>query len=366
MGMDFTFTEDQLTFVDAVRGMLSQEVTPERIRARWDTDTGVDAEFMAQVAELGVMGMLIPETLGGLGLGATDFVMLAQACGEMAVPEPVVEQVLVVAPLLTDILERGLGGDSLQAMVDDLISGQMTVAVSHPINPFINFGDRSNWMLAGQGEEVSLVARDHVALASKRSVDPSRRLFEAELDNTNATSLASGDVGADLWRRTLNRGALATAAQLVGLAEAMVAQSVRYTSDRAQFGRAIGSNQAVKHLLADVAVQIEYAKPVVYRAAYTVEVSPSRADFAVSHAKVAASRAALLAARHCIQVHGAMGYTWECDLQIWVKRAWALAREWGDEGFHKNRIHEWLLQSNALLGPEFTFGRRTLTDTVAA
>lgn len=111
MGMDFTFTEDQLTFVDAVRGMLSQEVTPERIRARWDTDTGVDAEFMAQVAELGVMGMLIPETLGGLGLGATDFVMLAQACGEMAVPEPVVEQVLVVAPLLTDILGRGLGGD---------------------------------------------------------------------------------------------------------------------------------------------------------------------------------------------------------------------------------------------------------------
>jgi alkylation response protein AidB-like acyl-CoA dehydrogenase len=113
-------------------------------------------------------------------------------------------------------------------------------------------------------------------------------------------------------------------------------------------------------------VQIEYAKPVIYRAAYTAAISPGRADFAVSHAKVAAARAALLATRHCIQAHGAMGYTWECDLQIWVKRAWALAREWGDEGFHKNRIHEWLLRPNALLGPDLTFGRGSITDTVAA
>ena len=98
----------------------------------------------------------------------------------------------------------------------------------------------------------------------------------------------------------------------------MLQQSVSYTSDREQFGRAIGANQAVKHLLADVAVQVEYAKPVIYRAAYTVGVSPARADFAVSHAKSAAGRAALLASRHCMQVFGAMGYTWECDLQIWA------------------------------------------------
>jgi alkylation response protein AidB-like acyl-CoA dehydrogenase len=119
-------------------------------------------------------------------------------------------------------------------------------------------------------------------------------------------------------------------------------------------------------LLADVAVQVEYAKPVIYRAAYTVGVSPTRADFAVSHAKSAAGRAALMASRHCMQVFGAMGYTWECDLQIWAKRSWALAREWGDEGFHNNRIHEWLLRKNALLGPEYTFGRGSLTDRANA
>ena len=139
-----------------------------------------------------------------------------------------------------------------------------------------------------------------------------------------------------------------------------ITSSVQYTQDRSQFGRPVGANQAVKHLLADVAVQLEYARPVIARAAYTVGVSPERADFAVSHAKLAATRVATLAARQAIQVHGAMGYTWECDVHIFAKRAWALASEWGDEGFHKNRIHEWLLQPNALLGPEFTFGRRSL------
>jgi alkylation response protein AidB-like acyl-CoA dehydrogenase len=144
------------------------------------------------------------------------------------------------------------------------------------------------------------------------------------------------------------------------LSEVLVEQSVRYASDREQFGRAIGVNQAIKHHLADVAVQIEYARPVIARAAYTLSVSPERADIAVSHAKLAAARVGLLAARHGIQVHGAMGYTWECNVHIWSKRIWALVREWGDEGFHKNRLQQWLLQSNALLGPEFTFGRRSL------
>jgi len=91
-------------------------------------------------------------------------------------------------------------------------------------------------------------------------------------------------------------------------------------------------------------------------------VAPTRADWAVSHAKVSATQAAQLAARQCIQVFGAMGYTWECDVHIWAKRVWALANEWGDSGFHKNRIHEWLVQPKALLGPEFTFGRRNIRD----
>ena len=99
---------------------------------------------------------------------------------------------------------------------------------------------------------------------------------------------------------------------------------------------------------------------VVWRAAQALSDGLETAPTHVSHAKLAATDAAYLAGESAIQVHGAMGYTWECDVQIAAKRVWALISEWGEEGFHKNRIHEWLLQPNALIGPEYTFGRRSL------
>jgi len=218
-------------------------------------------------------------------------------------------------------------------------------------------------LLLTYGEEVHLVARDAVTLDAHKSVDPSRRLFRVSgWKPTLDTRVVDGQESARLWRAALNRGTLGTAAQLLGLSEAMVDQAVRYSSEREQFGRPIGANQAVKHLLADCAVQNEFAKPVVYRAAYTTAVNPRRADCVVSHAKVAAATAALLSARNCIQVHGAMGYTWECNLHIWAKRTWALDKAWGDSGFHKNRIHEWLLIPEVPLGPENTFGSRQFPE----
>lgn len=363
--MDFTFTEDQQMFAEAARSVLTAEVTADRIRDRWSTPSGLDLPLLHQMQELGLPRMLVPESLGGLGLGQADFIMMAQTCGYVACPEPIAEQVMVTAPLLVDVLDRGLGHGAVQTALDALQGGAL-VATGHPINPFINFAEQAEWFLLGHGEGLYLLPASEVTMKPCKSVDPSRRIAEVSFEASDAHCLAKGESGAALWRSTLNRGALGTAAQLVGLAQAMIDQSVKYTTDREQFGKAVGANQAVKHLLADVAVQIEYAKPVIYRAAYTAAISPGRADLAVSHAKVAAARAALLATRHCIQAHGAMGYTWECDLQIWVKRAWALAREWGDEGFHKNRIHEWLLRPNALLGPDLTFGRGSITDTVAA
>lgn len=364
--MNFTFNEDQLNFRDAIATMLQGEVTADRIRSRWDSQYGRDDALLEQVQALGLSSMLLPESLDGLGLDLVDFILIAEACGRAALPESVVESVMVATPLLVDVMDRGLGNGDVQRVLDAVAQGHQSVAVGHPINPCINFADSADWFLLGHGDELHLVPASGVSLCKHKSVDPSRRLSTVEFDASSATCVAEGDVGAELWRATLNRGALASAAQLLGLTQGVIDQTVQYTTDRTQFGKPIGANQAVKHLMADVAVQLEYAKPVVYRAAYTASVSPTRADFAVSHAKVAAARAAGLAGRHGIQCHGAMGYTWECDLQIWVKRVWALTREWGDEGFHKNRIHEWLLRPNALLGPEFTFGRRSITEPLAA
>ncbi|CAN0603694.1 unnamed protein product, partial [Ectocarpus sp. 12 AP-2014] len=204
-------------------------------------------------------------------------------------------------------------------------------------------------------DEIHLLARDEVSITPAGSVDPSRRLARVDWKPGTRTRVASGNYGAKLWRATLNRGALGGAAQLAGLAQGLIERAVAYSSDREQFGKPIGSFQAVKHLMADSATKLEFARAPLYRSAYTVGVAAERADYAISHAKVATGEAALLAARNAMQVHGAMGYTWECDLQIWMKHAWALDKAWGDGGFHKNRVHHWLLQESALTGPEHSF-----------
>ena len=153
----------------------------------------------------------------------------------------------------------------------------------------------------------------------------------------------------------LNRGALGSAAQALGLAQRMIDLSVQYTSERQQFGVAIGTFQAVKHHMANVAVRLEYAKAPVHRAAYAVANGQANAALAVSHAKLGACEAANLAAKNSIQVHGAMGYTWEVDLHIFMKKAWALTNTWGDAGFHKTRIAEAIFADDANLGAGATF-----------
>ncbi len=143
--------------------------------------------------------------------------------------------------------------------------------------------------------------------------------------------------------RTADRAAVVTGAELLGLADAMVASTAAYAKDRQQFGRPIGSFQAVKHLLADAQVALEFARPVVYGAAWALDEGVPDASRAASVAKAYASEAALEAARVSLQVHGAIGYTWECDLHLFLKRSWALAEAWGSAGDHRARLLALLL-----------------------
>lgn len=359
--MDFTFNEEQLFFQQTVADFLRDNVTAKHIRDRWETATGFDQSTWDALAELGATATLIPEEMGGLGLGFDDVVLMIQACGQAALPEPIIDHSFIAAPLLAQIHQHK-PSEQVAELLAAMATGESMVLTAPMINPYLNFADKAAYLLVQFGDDVHLINTRDADFTSLVSVDRSRRLVTAKCRPNGSTCLTNGRLGSDMWQATLNRGALCNAAQLLGLAEALVQQAVKYACDREQFGKPIGANQAVKHLLADCAVKIEFAKPVIYRAAYTVNVAPNRADWAVSHAKVSATAAAQLAARHCIQVFGAMGYTWECDVHIWAKRVWALAQEWGDTGFHKNRIHEWLVQPKALLGPEFTFGRRNIRD----
>jgi len=347
--MDFTFSEDQLLFRESVRDFLVNEVTPERIRAAWETDTGRDAALWQQLTELGLVGMTVPEEHGGLGMSELDFVLLAQECGYVALPEPLVHTVLVAVPLLKD-----LGGELAGHWLAQIASGEARVVVGLEQNLVVEDAHVADLLLLQRGEHWFALKPEQVELRYNESVDPSRKLYAAEFED-DAQPVATGTQAAALLANSLNRGALGCAAQALGLAQRMVDSSVQYTSERQQFGKAIGSFQAVKHQMANVAVRLEYAKAPVYRAAYSIANSETIAGHAVSHAKLAACEAASLAAKNCIQVHGAMGYTWEVDLHIFMKKAWALANTWGDAGFHKTRVADHIFSDGARLGAGGTF-----------
>ena len=347
--MDFTFTEDQLLFRDSVREFLVNEVTPERIRAGWETGSGRDDALWAQLAGLGLTGMTVPEEFGGLGMTALDFVLLAQECGYVALPEPLVHTALVAVPMLTD-----LGGDLVAQWLPKIAAGEAKAMVGLKQNLLVEDAHVADLLLLQQGDTLVAATQEQVRLQHNESIDPSRKLFAVEVLH-GATTVASGARAAELAADALNRGALGCAAQALGLAQRMIDLSVRYTSERQQFGKPIGSFQAVKHHMANVAVRLEYAKAPTHRAAYAVAHGQEIAGHAVSHAKLVACEAANLAAKNCHQVHGAMGYTWEVDLHIFMKKAWALANTWGDAGFHKTRIGERIFAKGAALGAGATF-----------
>jgi hypothetical protein len=135
-----------------------------------------------------------------------------------------------------------------------------------------------------------------------------------------------------------DRAALGTAAQLVGLGQAMLDLTVGYVKERRQFGVPVGSFQAVKHPLANGLKELSFARPAVYRAAYSVATADPRATRDVSMAKAMASDAASFVARVALQCHGAIGYTVEYDLHVWLKRTWTLSRAWGDSSWHRDRV----------------------------
>ena len=347
--MDFTFSEEQLLFQDSVRDFLVNEVTPERIRRGWETDSGREEKLWSQLTELGLVGMTVPEQHGGLGLSEVDFVLLAQECGYVALPEPLVHTALVAVPTL-----QQLGGELADHWLPKIAAGEARVMVGLEQNVLVEDAHVADLLLLEKSGNLYALAPDQVVLRHNESVDPSRRLFHVEIP-ADATPIATGSVAADLLASALDRGAVGSAAQALGLAQRMVDMSVSYSADRHQFGKPIGSFQAVKHHMANVAVRLEYARAPVHRAAYALAHQQECASRAVSHAKLAACEAANLAAKNSIQVHGAMGYTWEVDLHIFMKKAWALANTWGDAGYHKRRVADYIFSDEARLGAIGTF-----------
>jgi hypothetical protein len=290
--MRFAFTEDQIAFRDAVREFLDKECTPAHLRTAWTNATGRIPGVWEQLVDMGVVGMLAPEESGGLGLTMVDLVLILEETGRYALPEPIVE------------------------------TAAFSVSLGHTLVPW---ADTVDVIITSAGQ----FERDAVELVPHTSVDGARRVFEVRGTPTAID-------GPKLWG-AFDRAVVGTAAQQCGLAHRMLELTAEYTKERRQFGVPIGSFQAVKHHLANARIALEFARPLVYRAAATVD--PVHA----SMAKLKADEAALTAAKAALQCHGAIGYTTEYDLHLYMKRAWALARSTGDGPHLRNRVAEAIL-----------------------
>jgi len=356
--MRFAFSDDQQLLQGAVREFLRKECTPEAVRALWADERGHSAALWSQLAELGVPGALVPEAQGGMGLDERDLVLLLEEVGRAALPGPVAACAAVAAPLL-----RELGGAPAERWLARVGAGAAIAVAGHPANPFVTDAHLADLLLLARGGELHAVERAAARLVRQPANDPGRRLYGVDWEPSPATRVAAGADAERLLAAAFDRGALACAAQLLGAADRMLELAVAYACQREQFGRPIGSFQAVQHQLADAKVRVEYARPVVYKAAWSVASGAATRAVDVSHAKLAARDAAALAARRALQAHGAIGYTWEQDLHLWMRRAWSLALEWGAPPLHLARVAGFVLADGAPIGPGRTFQTNTQTQT---
>ncbi|MFE0421452.1 acyl-CoA dehydrogenase family protein [Streptomyces sp. NPDC058953] len=275
--MRFRLTDDQRALKAATRGLLDRVHPPKAVRAGADDAAGpvLDPAVWTAVADAGVFALRLPEAEGGVGLGAPEAVLVFEELGRALAPGP-----LVATHLAAGRVPGAATGETVVTRVDGGLVAHLAAA--------------------------DTVDGDPAGAVPLRSVDPLTPLHRAP------------GPGADAPYDPV--GALLTAAEQLGTAGRVTELAVRYAGEREQFGRPVGSFQAVKHLCADMLVRTELARAAVYAAAVTGD--PAE----IAGAKLLADEAAADNARDCVQVHGGMGFTWEADVHLHLKRAWVRAR----------------------------------------
>jgi alkylation response protein AidB-like acyl-CoA dehydrogenase len=304
--MDFELSADQVDLQEGVRKLCEGRFSVETVRALEEKD-GVDPALWSELADAGVFTLRVPEADGGVGLGAAESVLVFEELGRACVPGPLVASELAASNEVVGIVERARGPVVIE---------------------YLNVLDR---LLVLGDSEVAEV--DPASIEAERSPHPVDPLTPIWVCDRLPAGTQVGD--SDLAARVRLNGALLTAAIQLGLSEAVLDRAVAYAKEREQFDRPIGSFQAVKHMLADMLVRTEVARAAVYAAGVTID-DPSVGDAAraVSAAKITAGDAAVKNGKVAIQVHGGMGFTWEVDAHLYLKRAWVLDTAFGSPDAH--------------------------------
>lgn len=331
--MDFDLSADQVALRDAAKALLDDRCGMTAVRGACDGG-GFDADLWAAMVEQGWTGIAVPETLGGVGLGMVEAAVLLEQTGAHLAPVPLLQQLTALAVLAGGPWgERLLSGETVACVARTSLQRDGDGSVSGRTEPVV-YGARAGVLVAPAGDELVAVDLAAVPRSPEPAMDQTRELAWIDLEDVPAVTVG----GAAEAAAHLDRGAVFHSAEMLGAAEAVMNLAVEYAKVREQFGRPIGSFQAVKHRCADMLVDIEGMRSAVYHAAWALGAATPDAATAAASAKIWCSDAGVRVAESALQVHGGIGFTWEADVHLYLKRAQLDQTAFGDARHHRARL----------------------------
>ncbi|HZP44917.1 MAG TPA: acyl-CoA dehydrogenase family protein [Candidatus Binataceae bacterium] len=370
--MDFGFSEEQEMLRASARNLLEKECPTTVVRRLMEDERGYDAALWRKMAELGWTGLVIPEELGGSGLSYVDLVLVMEEMGRVVLPAPFIWTVMVA-----EALKRAGSAAQQQALLPKIAAGELiaTLAWLEPsggwdagsikmaarpdgsgftldgVKLFVNDAHLAECLLVaarsgGVGEDgVTLFAiektRPGITVTPLKTMDQTRKLSAVNFSGVRVNAadvVGQAGGGWQVLAPVLDRGKVMLAAEMIGGAQRVLDMTVEYAKVRVQFGRPIGSFQAIQHKCANMMVDVEGARSAIYYAAWAVSNEVPEAPVAAAVAKAAASDAYRRVAAEGIQCHGGIGFTWDHDLHLYFKRAKASEFTFGDATYNRELI----------------------------
>lgn len=374
--MNFDFSDDQKQLRDAARKFLGEKWPPGAVRAVLDGKAPYDRELWKGLAEMGFLGVAIPEEFGGAGAGHLELCVIAEEIGRALAPVPFSSTVYLAAEALllagsgaqkrkwlpaiasgealgTLALFEGTGNPSPRALKLTVSSGTLN-GIKKPvpdgaIADFVIVAART--ASTGRDADISLFLVDMksggVEARSLTNVDPTRGQAELVFRNCKAEPLGAAGEGWTILSQLLDRAAVLMAFEQLGGADRALEMGRDYALDRIAFGRPIGSFQAIKHMLADMYVSATLARSNCYYGAWALSTNAPELAEAAASSRISATQAFQHCAKNNIQVHGGMGFTWEFDCHLYYRRSNALALSLGSLSYWEDRLIDRLRRKNA-------------------
>ena len=374
--MNFDFSDDQKQLRDEARKFLTEKCPPKAVRAVLDGKADYDRDLWKGLAEMGFLGVAIPEEFGGAGAGHLELCILAEEMGRALAPVPFSSTVYLAAETLmiagseaqkqkwlpkiasgeaigTLALFEGPGNPSHKAIkltaANNMLNGVKKPVADGAIADFAIVAARTG--SSGRESDIALYLADRKAGGVEAKVltgiDPTRQQAELTFKNCKAEPLGDGKDGWGILTRVLDRAAVLTAFEQVGGSDRALEMGRDYALDRIAFGRPIGSFQAVKHMLADMYVSATLARSNCYYGAWALSTDAGELGEAAAAARVSATQAFQHCAKNNIQVHGGMGFTWEFDCHMYYRRANALALGIGSLSYWEDQLIDRMRKKNA-------------------